>query len=230
MSTLYSYGLNSAYAVILADVALSIMLGSAIGATYTRAYRGLFLSVSFVHTCVVTVLLVTFVVGTVQEADVRAQALGFMLVGLLGLIRFRTVVRDTREFTFIFISIVTGVLLGAGHRSIAILICITSLALLVFLERGRFGSPVCIAMRAKVLGDPGRLADYISALSEVAQRVDPTVMRLKAGEKTAYHFEILGRERCGFEDIRSSIENIPGSTDITISLIQRGKSGAIDDD
>jgi putative exporter of polyketide antibiotics len=89
---------------ILKDSADAITLGLVIGVAYMRAYRGLVVSVSFIHTSAVTVLLVALAVGAVLNAGAgagaEAQALAFALVGLLGLIRFRTVVRDTRELSW----------------------------------------------------------------------------------------------------------------------------------
>src|SRR5256885_748218 len=97
-------------------VSLSLALGLLIGLVYARAYSGILLSASFVHTTVITVPLVAISILAIRgmSTAIGAQALAFSFVGLLGLIRFRTVIRDTREFTFIFFSIVIGVGVGSG--------------------------------------------------------------------------------------------------------------------
>lgn len=175
-------GTADALARLAMNGALAIVLGLVIGWVYARAYRGILLSTSFVHTCAVTVLLVAFAVAAVREAGERAEALGFALVGLLGLIRFRTVVRDTREFSFVFVAIVTGVMVGSNLKAAAVLGCGAALALLIALERTGFGTPSSLALRARVTGEPDQLASYAEALRAVAERVEPSLPRPARGE------------------------------------------------
>ena len=62
------FGADKDYLESSINVLLSVILGFVIGWTYIRAYPGLLLSPSFVHTCVVTVLLVAFVVAAVRNS------------------------------------------------------------------------------------------------------------------------------------------------------------------
>jgi hypothetical protein len=99
--------MNELIIKLATTLSVSTVLGLVIGYFYARIYRGLLLSMSFVHTCVVTVPLVATAIHSVRTVGIglsnqESQALAFALVGLLGLVRFRTVVRDTREFTSTF--------------------------------------------------------------------------------------------------------------------------------
>ena len=62
-------------------------------------------------------------------------------------------------------------MVGADDRYGAILVSSVVLMLLIFMEKFGFGSPRSLAMRARVLGEAGRLGDYINALSTEAKRV-----------------------------------------------------------
>lgn len=215
---------------IVADGFIATGLGLVIGGAYARAYRGLLLSTTFVHTCAVTVLLVALAVATVREAGQQAQALSFALVGLLGLIRFRTVVRDTREFSFIFVAIVSGTMVGAGHEMAAILGCAAALALLLTLERVGFGAPSSLSLRVKISGSPENSSAYTEALLRLATRVDPTSVRSRSGEKSVYVFELIGNAGVSMDAVGATLGSIPGTDDVVISRIQRGKAGSAEED
>jgi uncharacterized membrane protein YhiD involved in acid resistance len=47
-------------------------------------------------------------------------ARAFSLVGALSIVRFRTVVKDTRDTAFVIFSVVVGMAIGAGHLTVAI--------------------------------------------------------------------------------------------------------------
>jgi hypothetical protein len=73
--------------------------------------------------------LVTVVIG-----DNTARAFG--LVGALAIVRFRTVVEDTRDTAFVIFAVIEGMAVGAGFALIA-LAGVPFVALAAFLFRGR---------------------------------------------------------------------------------------------
>jgi hypothetical protein len=214
----------------LIELSLATLLGLVVGLVYARAYRGFVLSASFVHTCVIAVVLVSLAVSTVRDAGLEAAALGFALVGLLGLIRFRTVVRDTREFSFIFLAIVTGVLVGSGKLLEAIAGCGVSLAVLVSLERTGFGASSTLAFRVRVRGDQGCLEAYCRVLSSVAKRVHPVSIRVKSADTTIYIFELLASAGKDIDAVSEVLSQVPGTGKIVVSRIQRDKGNTADDE
>ena len=62
-----------------------------------------------------TLVLLTMLVAmtTIVIGDSVARAFG--LVGALSIVRFRTVVEDTRDTSFVIFAVVAGMALGAGH-------------------------------------------------------------------------------------------------------------------
>jgi len=213
------------------DISLAVVLGLVIGQVYLRQYRGILLSRSFIHTCVITVVLVAFAIHVVMQAGpTTGQALGFALVGLLGLIRFRTVVRDTREFSFMLLCIVTGVLLGAGKRWEAVTACVLVLVTLVAMERSGFGVPPPSAFRIKIVGDVGNLNSYASQLMALCNTVLPLSIRYKDTGKSAYHFEVAAHPGQDMEAIVGTLKAVAGTEEVVVARLLRDKSLNQDDD
>jgi len=216
---------------------LSIALGLLIGLAYARGYRGLLLSASFVHACVVTVPLTALVMHTIRAATALdnanraiSEGFAFALVGLLGLIRFRTIVRDTREFTFVFIALVTGVGVGGGQFVLTAAGCVFVLVLLIGLERAKFGTPRAPSLRAKATGVEGTFAQYEEALRAVSHRVDSVSLRSDRDDGTTYGFELVARVGQDISSIAAALRAVPGTSDVSVVRLQRGKGADADGD
>lgn len=217
----------SSYTDIAYCGTISVLLGALVGFTYAKAYRGLLLSASFVHTVVVTIPLVTLSVYFIRTASVESsfsgQALAFAMVGLLGLIRFRTVVRDTREFTFIFLSITTGIGLGSGFPVLAVVSCCALLVLLVVLQLIRFGSPSAPSLKVSAAGAADSFAKYLYELEAISTRVDP-ISFVCSQEAYTYEFEIQARRGHDLASVANAVEKVPGTVSIDVVRLQRGGS------
>ncbi|PJG56525.1 hypothetical protein CVM73_02910 [Bradyrhizobium forestalis] len=222
---------------VLGATVLSIALGLLIGFAYARGYRGMLLSASFVHACVVIVPLTALVMHTIRSAtafDNANRAMGegfaFALIGLLGLIRFRTIVRDTREFTFVFISIVTGVGIGGGQFVLTAGGCVFVLILLIVLERIKFGTPRAPSLRVRATGAEDAFAQYETALRRVAERVNSVSLRHTADGGTTYTFEIVAGVGQDIPSIAVTVRAVPGTSEVNVVRLQRGKGAEGDGD
>lgn len=213
----------------IGDLALALGLGAAIAVTYVRAYRGFYHSKSFVHTCVVAVPLVAVAVRAVIGAATEASAVAFALVGLLGLIRLRTVVRDTREFTFIFLALVTGAGVGAGAHLLAVLCCAILLGVLAVLEASDFGAPRSPAMRIRLSGRADGFATYYDTLSLSAKRLEATAIRKLSGDSAEFSFEIVAHDGIDLAMVAQRLRAVDGIAELSVSRLQRGRATGGDD-
>lgn len=104
-----------------ADIALNLfagfMLGLFIAWVYRSTQRSLSTSFSFVNTLVMLSMLMTLVMMVIGSNIARA----FGLVGAMSIIRFRTVVKDTRDTAYVFFSLSAGMAAGTGNLKIAVL-------------------------------------------------------------------------------------------------------------
>lgn len=108
-------------------------------------------------TLVLLTTLITFVTLVIEDSQARA----FGLVGALSIVRFRTVVEDTRDTAFVIFAVVVGMAIGAGQLYIAALLIplITTAALI---------------MRLFVVGDLSKSAKGALTL-RVTLGIDPSV-------------------------------------------------------
>src|SRR5262245_63059604 len=81
-------------------------------------------------------LVVTLVMVVIGSSIITA----FGLLGALALIRFRNVLKDTRDTVFIFISLVIGMAVGTQRYMIAVVGTTGLILAVLYLERISFGS------------------------------------------------------------------------------------------
>ncbi len=121
---------------ILLNMAIAFALGVAIALVYRRTHRSLSYSTSFVNSLVFMPMITAIVMMVIGNNLARA----FGLVGAMSIIRFRTVVKDTRDTAFIFLALAAGMASGTGYHMIALVgTCFVMLAVMV-LHAGKFGS------------------------------------------------------------------------------------------
>ena len=67
-----------------------------------------------------TLVLLSVLIAMVSQVIGTNVALAFSLVGALSIVRFRTVVRDTQDTTFVICSVVVGMSVGVGSMVVAL--------------------------------------------------------------------------------------------------------------
>jgi len=101
---------------ILLNIVLAFLLGLFISVIYRLSYKGHSYSSSFVNTLVILCMVTAIVIMVIGNNLARA----FGLVGAMAIIRFRTVLKDTRDIAFVFFSLAAGMAAGAGNHTIGI--------------------------------------------------------------------------------------------------------------
>jgi uncharacterized membrane protein YhiD involved in acid resistance len=121
---------------ILLNVAVAFVLGAAVAISYRRTHKTFNYSVSFVNTLVLLPMITAIVMMVIGNNLARA----FGLVGAMSIIRFRTVVKDTRDIAFVFLALACGMAAGTGYHLIAIAGTGLVILLIIALYIGDFGS------------------------------------------------------------------------------------------
>lgn len=65
-----------------------------------------------------TLVLLCIFISMVSMVIGNSVAMAFSLVGALSIVRFRTVVEDTRDTAFVIFSVITGMAMGAGYFAV----------------------------------------------------------------------------------------------------------------
>ncbi len=97
------------------NLILSFIFGLIISLVYKKTHKGLSYSQSFMITNVFVSVIVCMVIMIIGNNLARA----FALVGALSIIRFRTVVKDTKDTAYIFWSLASGMATGTGSYFLA---------------------------------------------------------------------------------------------------------------
>lgn len=130
--------LNSQVSVesILIVLVLSTALGLAISAVYKKTFRGTAYSASFIAALV----LISIITANVMMIIGSNLARAFGFIGALSIIRFRTAIKDTRDLSFIFLSLIMGAAVGTQNYHIAVISTFFILMLVYALDRLNYGS------------------------------------------------------------------------------------------
>jgi hypothetical protein len=97
---------------------LAFVLGCVVAGIYQATQKRAFaLTSGFVLTLVLLSVLIAVVTQVIGENFARA----FSLVGVLGLVRFRTIMEDVRDTAFVIFAVVIGMAVGADHLIVALL-------------------------------------------------------------------------------------------------------------
>ncbi|MCI5150887.1 MAG: DUF4956 domain-containing protein [Candidatus Electrothrix sp. MAN1_4] len=122
--------LTYSYQEMLVNITLAAILGFLMAYIYRYTHKGLSYSQSFTQ----TVLFVAIIVAIVMMVIGSSLARAFALVGALSIIRFRTVVKDTRDIAFVFFALAVGMAAGTSNYFLAIVssFFVSSVALVVY--------------------------------------------------------------------------------------------------
>ena len=115
---------------------LAFACGHAVAWVYMLTHSGLSYSKSFVNSLVVIPTVVALVMMVLSNNLVTA----FGLMAVFAIVRFRNILRDTLDTTYILIVIVLGMASGTFKFATAIVGCLIALAIMVYLWASAFGS------------------------------------------------------------------------------------------
>jgi uncharacterized membrane protein YhiD involved in acid resistance len=121
---------------VLLSLLLAFVLGQVLAWVYYFTHRGLSYSRTFVQSLVLIAVVVAIIMAVIGTNIVTA----FGLMGALAIIRFRNVVKDTRDIVFIFCSLVMGMAAGSQHYAIAIMGTVFLSVIMIYLYLTDFGS------------------------------------------------------------------------------------------
>lgn len=196
------------FASIILSLLLSFVLGQAIAWTYAWSHSGLSYSRSFTQSLVLMTLVVSLVMFVIGNSIITA----FGLLGALALIRFRNVLKDTRDTVFVFIALVIGMAVGS-QRYMAAIVGTLAMALAVlyltatsFGTLGRFdGYLTCRLAGGLDRADLSRLLHrFCAAIRQVSTRQSGE----EEGTELVYQVGLRDRERGG--ELLDALRGLPG--------------------
>jgi uncharacterized protein DUF4956 len=120
---------------VLLALLVSFILGQYMAWIYLLTHNGLSYSQTFSQSLVILTTIVCLVILVIGNNLLTA----FGLFGVLAIIRFRNVLKDTRDTAFIFFALVLGIGTGSGRHLLAVLGALVVSLIMVYLHVTRFG-------------------------------------------------------------------------------------------
>ena len=121
---------------VLLSLLLAFILGQLLAWVYYFTHSGLSYSRSFVQSLILITVVISMVMTTISGSFVIAVG----LMGALSVIRFRNIIKDTRDIAFIFCSLVIGMACGSQRYSIAIIGTLAICLIILYLYLTDFGA------------------------------------------------------------------------------------------
>jgi len=202
----------------LLSLLLSFVLGQLIAWVYTWTHSGL----SYARTFTQSLVLITMVVALVLHIIGNSIITAFGLLGALAIIRFRNVLKDTRDTAFVLLSLVVGMAVGAQRYDVAIVGALTLLLVTGYLHTTRFGSRGHYDghLTCWLALDGEADAGYASVLERFCRRVREVSIRRSGGdtESAEYTYQIRLRDRSRHAEFVAALRGLSPVDDVALVL------------
>jgi len=129
-------GNNGGLALLVASLMLAVFLGQTTAWVYQRTHHGLSYSRGFTQSLVILAFVSSLLVHVIGDSLITA----FGLLGALAIVRFRNVLKDTRDTTYVLAVLILGMATGTKRFGVALIGAFVLLSLLIYLHLMSFGT------------------------------------------------------------------------------------------
>ena len=188
---------------------VAIGLGMVLALTYRYTHKGLSYSQSFTQTILLVALIVSIVMMTIGSNVARA----FALVGALSIIRFRTVVKDTRDTAFVFAALAVGM-----AAVLAALGCAFVVAVALVMYASNFGALYKSEFILRFTFDQSKdSAGYLTKVGEFAKRSNMLHIEPSGdGQSLRLTYDITLEKDATAEKLTGALSKVEGVTDVVL--------------
>ncbi len=194
--------------------AVAAGLGTALALLYRATHKGLSYSQSFTQTLVFVATIVAIVMMTVRSN----LATAFTLVGALSIIRFRTVVKDTRDTAFVFGALALGMAAGLGYWELAAIGGGAMAMLAVGMHALNFGALYKSEFILRFTFDQQQDGErYVQCMNEHAKRSNMLHLEPSGDGRTLrLTYDIVLRKESTAQQLTASLGRIDGVSDVVL--------------
>ena len=204
---------TNVWAMILA-LLLAFLCGHAVAWAYVKTHSGLSFSRTFVNSLIIIPLIVSLVMMVLQNNLVTA----FGMMAVFAIVRFRNVLRDTMDTTYILAVIAIGMATGTQKYATAVVGCALMVGIVFYLWFTSFGArnryDVIINLHwARALSEMGELREVFRRHSRKAQCAS---QRSHEGyEGTDLSYRLLLRDPDRVEELLTQLRATNGVSRVT---------------
>jgi len=187
--------------------------------TYRYTHKGLSYSQSFTQTIMLVAVIITIVMMTIGSSLANA----FALVGALSIIRFRTVVKDTRDIAFVFAALAIGLATGTAnsqnnHLLLAAIGCGFVVALALAMYASNFGALYKSEFILRFTFDQQKdSAGYLKRIGEFSRRSNMLHIEPSGDSKSLrLTYDIALEKDATAEKLTSALSQVDGVSDVVL--------------
>jgi len=203
--------------VVLFMIAMAFGAGMAIGFVYMWTHEALSYSRTFVGALAVLPLIAAMLL----VAMVGSLVVAFGLLGVFGVVRFRNVLKDTRDTCFVLWSIMEGMAIGTSRFSTAIMAllgiggALLCFRLMSFGRRNRYDAVVNFLMTGDLIANR---ATVKATLSRHATRLDLASERRVSAEGTDVTYRVLLRDPSRSAELETDLSKTEGLQKVSVYM------------
>lgn len=200
---------------IVINLIIALAAGLIIGFIYKKTHKGLSYSQSFVVTLVLMCITVSAVMMVIGSNLARA----FALVGALTIVRFRTVVKDTKDTAFIFFALTEGIASGTGNYILTVYSTFFIGMVAMILSKTNFGSMHRseFILRFRFNRKSGDEEGYVNFITERSKQ--STIIHIEPSEDGIYltlTYDLILKTGLTSQEIVTGLNSIPGIDNINL--------------
>lgn len=200
---------------MLLGLLLAIASGQVVAWVYMLTHSGLSYSRSFVNSLIVMPTIVCMVMMVLSNNLITA----FGMMAVFAIVRFRNILRDTLDTTYVLISIVIGMATGTQKYASAVIGCAIVCLVMLYLSYTMFGTrhryDIILNLHwARSLKELEELRRTLVRHSWSG--IDPATQRSHEGyEGTDLSYRLLLRDAARVEDLLTEVRQINGVTRVS---------------
>ncbi len=201
---------------IIINLFLSLIFGLIISLIYKKTHKGLSYSQSFMITNVFVSVIVCMVIMIIGNNLARA----FALVGALSIIRFRTVVKDTKDTAYIFWSLASGMATGTGSYFLALAgnVIISLIAFIMY--KTNYGSIIKseFILQFRIKTQDKKISDDYNKVIAKYTKSQTLLSSESSDDKNSIKvsLDIIMREDYNQNDLLNEISSLSGISEVVI--------------
>ena len=206
--------LNYSITEMLINTIAATAIGFILALVYRHTHKGLSYSQSFTQTIIFIAVIVAIVMMVIGGSLSRA----FALVGALSIIRFRTVVKDTKDLSYVFGALALGMAAGTGNYSLAAIGTVLVSFLAYILNSSNFGSvyksEFILRFRFTQSNDS---SGYLTVMKECCRRSSLLHIEPSVDSETIMHtYDIALREEIDESTFITRLSQVDGVSEVVL--------------
>ena len=204
-------------AYTLENLALTLLMGVFLGQVVAWVYMWTHTGVSYVRSFTQSLVLLTIVVSLVMFVIGNNIVSAFGLIGALAIIRFRNVLKDTRDTVYVFFSLVLGMALGSQKHLAALVGTVALMIVALYLHFTNFGSLASFDGHVSVrVAAGGKFPQPV--LDRHCRKARQISARHRNEEEVDYVLEVRLRDRMRGAELVSELQGTTGISAASLVL------------